>query len=63
MTYIDGFGKAVPTANKQKFIDHTKLAGSLIKELGATRILECWGDDVPDGKRVIYGGLQTLRCG
>ena len=23
---------------------------SVFKEFGATRILECWGDDVPDGK-------------
>ena len=23
---------------------------SVFSELGATRILECWGDDVPDGK-------------
>jgi uncharacterized protein YbaA (DUF1428 family) len=50
MTYIDGFVIAVPTANKQKFIDHAKSAGSLFVDLGATRILECWGDDVPDGK-------------
>jgi uncharacterized protein YbaA (DUF1428 family) len=50
MSYIDGFLIAVPTANKRKFIDHAKLADSVFKELGATRILECWGDDVPDGK-------------
>ncbi len=50
MSYIDGFVIAVPTANKQKFIDHAKSADSLFIELGATRILECWGDDVPDGK-------------
>lgn len=50
MSYIDGFVIAVPTANKQKFIDHAKLADSLFLELGATRIFECWGDDVPVGK-------------
>ena len=50
MSYIDGFVIAVPTANKQKFIDHAKSVDSLFMELGATRILECWGDDVPDGK-------------
>ncbi len=50
MSYIDGFVIAVPTANKQKFIDHAQSADSLFMELGATRILECWGDDVPDGK-------------
>lgn len=50
MPYIDGFVIAVPTANKQKFIDHAKNGNSVFLELGATRILECWGDDVPDGK-------------
>ena len=50
MSYIDGFVIAVPTANKGKFIEHAKKADSLFKELGATRILECWGNDVPEGK-------------
>jgi len=50
MSYIDGFVIAVPTANKEKFIDHAKKTNAVFKELGATRILECWGDDVPDGK-------------
>ena len=50
MSYIDGFVIAVPTANQQKFIEYAKSVDSLFMELGATRILECWGDDVPDGK-------------
>ena len=50
MSYIDGFVLAVPTANKQKFIDHAKQLDSMFIELGATRILECWGDDVKAGK-------------
>ena len=50
MAYIDGFVIAVPTANKQQFIEHARKADSVFKELGATRVLECWGDDVRDGK-------------
>jgi uncharacterized protein YbaA (DUF1428 family) len=50
MSYIDGFVIAVPTANKQKFIDHANLGDSVFIDLGATRILECWGDDIQDGK-------------
>jgi uncharacterized protein YbaA (DUF1428 family) len=50
MSYIDGFVIAVPTANKQKFIDHAKLGDSVFLDLGATRVLECWGDDVAEGK-------------
>ena len=49
MSYIDGFVIAVPTANKQKFIDHANMADTMFVEMGATRVLECWGDDVPDG--------------
>jgi uncharacterized protein YbaA (DUF1428 family) len=50
MSYIDGFVIAVPTANKQKFIEHAKLGDSVFIDLGATRVLECWGDDVAVGK-------------
>lgn len=50
MSYIDGFVIAVPTANKQKFFDHAKLGDSVFLDLGATRVIECWGDDVPMGE-------------
>lgn len=49
MPYVDGFVMAVPTANKQAFIDHANLGDPVFLEYGATRVLECWGDDVPDG--------------
>jgi uncharacterized protein YbaA (DUF1428 family) len=54
MTYIDGFVIAAPTANKQKFIEHAKLGDSVFMELGAVRIVECWGDDVPPGKQTDF---------
>jgi uncharacterized protein YbaA (DUF1428 family) len=50
VSYIDGFVIAVPTANKQKFIDHARQGDSVFIDLGATRVEECWRDDVPDGK-------------
>ncbi len=49
MPYIDGFVIAVPKANKQKFIDHANMADGMFLEMGATRVLECWGDDVRAG--------------
>jgi uncharacterized protein YbaA (DUF1428 family) len=49
MAYIDGFVIAIPKANKQKFIDHAALADPMFIEMGATRVIECWADDVPDG--------------
>lgn len=54
MAYIDGFVMAVPTANKQKFIEHATEGDSLCMEFGALRVLECWGDDVPVGKQTDF---------
>jgi uncharacterized protein YbaA (DUF1428 family) len=50
MAYIDGFVIAVPKANRQKFIDHAEAADSMFIDLGATRVIECLADDVPEGK-------------
>ena len=54
MSYVDGFVIAVPTANREKFIAHARLADAVFLELGAVRIWECWGDDVPDGKQTDF---------
>lgn len=50
MTYIDGFVLAVPTANRDAFRKHAEMAAPIFKEHGAVNMVECWGDDVPDGK-------------
>ncbi len=50
MAYIDGFVIACPAAKKDEFIDHAALADEVFIDLGATRILECWQDDVSKGK-------------
>lgn len=50
MAYVDGFVAAVPTLNKDKFIQHSLKMAAFLKTLGAIKIVDCWGDDVPDGK-------------
>ncbi|WP_243042442.1 DUF1428 domain-containing protein [Dyella sedimenti] len=50
MSYIDGFVIAVPNANREQFIVHASTFDGIFLEVGATRVMECWGDDVPDGK-------------
>lgn len=54
MPYIDGFVLAVPTANKDKLTEHARQADAVFLEHGATRIYECWGDEVPDGKQTDF---------
>lgn len=50
MAYVEGFILAVPTANKQKYRKHADEAFEIFRKLGATRMVECWGNDVPEGK-------------
>ena len=50
MSYIDGFVIPVPTANREQFRQHAQRFDALFLEYGATGVIECWGDDVPDGK-------------
>jgi uncharacterized protein YbaA (DUF1428 family) len=50
MTYIDGFVAAVPTAKRKEYAKHAEMAAPVFKEHGALKIVECWGDDVPEGK-------------
>ena len=50
MTYVDGFVAAVPTANKDRYIEFAREAAVIFKGHGVEKFVECWGDDVPDGK-------------
>ena len=50
MNYIDIFVCSVPTANGELYLEHTKATTAIFKAHGALKVLECWGDDVPDGK-------------
>ncbi len=50
MNYVDGLVAAVPIANKAAYIEHARVVGELLKECGALSTVECWGDEVPDGK-------------
>ena len=50
MEYIDGFVAAVPTANREKYLRYAQAGAAIFKEYGALQVVECWGNDVPEGK-------------
>ena len=62
MTYVEGFLLAVPTANREAFRAHAEQAAVVIHDLGASRMIENWGDDVPRGKvNDFYGAVQAAE--
>jgi uncharacterized protein YbaA (DUF1428 family) len=63
MSYIDGFVIAVPDANREKFIAHASTFDAIFLEFGATRVTECWADDVPEGKLTDFRRAVQARQG
>jgi uncharacterized protein YbaA (DUF1428 family) len=49
MGYVQGFLIPVPEANRQAYRDLAARTAPIFREYGATRIVECWGDHLPDG--------------
>ena len=54
MPYIEGFLVPVPEDNKEAYLAMARKAAPLFKEIGASRIVECWGDDVKPGKHTDF---------
>ena len=50
MSYIEGFVIPVPDAKKAEYLAAAKKAAVIFKRLGAIRVVENWGNDLPDGK-------------
>ena len=63
MSYIDGFVIPVPSDKKDAFIAHAQEMDAIFIEMGALRVVECWGDDVPDGKVTDFRGAVKAEDG
>ena len=62
MSYIDGFVVPVPAGKKQSYREMASRAAPIFKEHGALRVVECWGDDVPDGKITDFKGAVKAQA-
>lgn len=60
MSFIDGFVAAVPNENKNDYLEHAQKTSLIFKEYGAKKVVECWGNDVPDGK--ITSFPMAVQC-
>ena len=63
MAYVQGFVAAVPAANKEAYRKHAAGAAALFREFGVTRMVEAWGDDVPDGQVTDFKGAVKAQPG
>ena len=60
MSYVDGFVAAVPTTSKSKYIEYAKDMSVVFKDHGALKVIENWGDDVPDGEVTSFP--MAVKC-
>ena len=63
MSYVDGFVIPVPTENKEAYRKLAADAAVIFRDHGALHVVECWGDDVPDGKVTDFRGAVKAEAG
>ena len=63
MSYVDGFVIPVPAGKKAQYREMCTKAAQVFKEYGATQIVECWGDDVPDGQTTDFKRAVKAESG
>jgi len=53
--YVDGYLLPVPGPNREAYRELARKAAEVFLEYGALRVVEAWGDDVPEGKVTDFG--------
>lgn len=54
MTYVNGAVIAVPTDNRQAYLELAQTMAAYFKSRGALRCVECWEQDVPGGEKTSF---------
>ncbi len=60
MNYIDAFVLAVPSSKREAYVSLSQLSAAIFKEFGALRVVECWGENVPQGKLTSFP--MAVKC-
>ena len=50
MSYVEGFVLPVPNDAKEAYREHALYCADVFKAYGMISMVECWGDDVPEGE-------------
>jgi uncharacterized protein YbaA (DUF1428 family) len=61
MDYVDGFVVPVPRENREAYRELAAKMAPIFMKHGATRLVECWGTDVPDGKVTDFRGAVKAK--
>jgi uncharacterized protein YbaA (DUF1428 family) len=59
--YVDGCLIPVPTEARDAYHAFAAQSAAVLIGHGATRVVECWGDDVPPGKQTDYARAVDLQ--
>lgn len=60
MSYVDGCVLAVPTAKREAYRKWAEEMDQIFKDHGALQLMDCWGDDVPDGEVTSFP--MAVKC-
>ena len=60
MKYVDGVVIAVPTAQREVYRQYAEAIAVVFRQAGALSVVDCWGDDVPEGKLTSFP--MAVKC-
>jgi uncharacterized protein YbaA (DUF1428 family) len=61
--YVEGCLVPVPERNKDAYRKMSAMHGAVLQEYGATRVVDAWGDDLPDGKVTDFKNAVKAKDG
>jgi uncharacterized protein YbaA (DUF1428 family) len=63
MSYIEGFLTPVPGHRRDDYVAHANAAFAILRDVGVTRLVEAWGEDVPRGTVNDLWGAVDAQAG